>query len=323
MIKILRIVALLVVSSFLLMIHSCTKDEFTPNVHKDHATTSIRASIPRIVPNGKGGINVFVTVSNQKGEVVKGLTNKNFTFELIDGSGQSQILSPSGPGQLPSLIISAMALDYSGSMYTDTFSIPAMESAAATFIDLKNSYDQIELIKFSNDVQVTVPLTDNLFLLLAGLDDTSFVGKSSTALYAALQTGLDNIIGLAASNPTYLPSIIGFTDGKNNQPPHHPDSLVFNSIVNQVPIYSIGYGSSPDTTLLKSISNQTGGQFFWSPYGSDVQTVYQHVNGQLTNTTIIPLPGPQSKGKVTIRCTVKYNAVAGQLEAVAEKDFYY
>lgn len=323
MTKVLRFSTVLVLSSFLMMIHSCTKDEFIPNIQEDHTTTSIRASIPRIVPNGKNGINVFVTVSNQTGEAIKGLTNKNFSFELIDGSGQAQTLSPSGPGKLPSLIISALALDYSGSMYTDTFSVPAMESAAATFINLKNPYDQIELIKFSKDIQVTVPLTDNLALLLAGLDDTTFVGKSSTALYAALQTGLDNITGLAATNPTYLPSIIGFTDGKNNQPPHHPDSLVFNSILNQVPIYAIGYGSSPDTMLLKSISNQTGGQFFWSPYGSDMQTVYQHVNGQLTNTTIIPLPAPQSKGKVTIRCTVRYNAVAGKLKAIAEKDYYY
>lgn len=318
---ILRLTLIIVV--FAVVSTSCKKDDFEPNTQIDNTTTSIKTSIPRIVDNGNGGINVFVNVTDQNGQAIKGLTEENFLFEVVSPNGQTQTMTPSGPGQLPNLIITALAMDYSGSMYADSVSIPGMENAISTFITLKNSYDQIELIKFSDNVQVTVPLTSNQSLLLAGLNDTSFVGMNSTALYAALQTGIDDVIALAINNPTYLPSVVGFTDGKNNQPPYSADTLIVNSIIEQVPIYSIGYGVSPDTTQLKYISGQTGGQFFWSPSASYINTVYQHINGQLVNTTIIPLPGPQTKGKIKIRCTTTYECAAGVLKSTAEKDYHY
>ncbi|MFO8054037.1 MAG: VWA domain-containing protein [Bacteroidales bacterium] len=306
-----------------LIFTSCEKETFEPEGQKDFKTTAIKSSIPRIVENGKGGINVFINVTDQHGKAITGLDKDNFTFEMIAENGDVEKMTPMGAGQLPNLIITALALDYSGSMFTDTISIPAMETAAATFISLKNPYDQIELIKFSKNIQITVPLTDNENLLLAGLGDTTFPGQNSTALYEALELGLYDVLTLAIQNPNYLPSVVGFTDGKNNQPPLSSDSLILNSIIEQVPIYSIGYGDDPDTTVLKNISGQTGGQFFWSPSGSNLNTVYQHINGQLANTTIFPLPGPQTKGKITIRCTTNYEAAIGKLTSVAEKDFYY
>lgn len=302
---------------------SCKKDDFEPEVTKDLTTYSIKASIPRIVDNGNGGINVFVNVVDQNGKAIQALESGNFKFESIAADGTPTLMKATGPGQLPSLIITALTMDYSGSMYLDTLSVPAMENAISTFINLKNTYDQIELIKFSDNLQITVPLTDNKQLLLAGLNDTSFVGKKSTALYEALEAGVNDVLALAGSNPTYLPSVVGFTDGINNIPPHTPDTLIQLSLVEQVPIYTIGYGVNPDTTVLKDIAGITGGQFFWSPTAGMINTVYQHINGQLTNTTIIPLPGPQTKGKLKIRCTVTYESAAGELNAVAEKYFYY
>ncbi len=313
----------LFVMIFAFAFSSCKKDDFEPEVTEDFTTYSIKASIPRIVADGKGGINVFVNVVDQDGKAIPELDASNFKFESIAADGTPTLMKATGPGQLPSLIITALTMDYSGSMYMDTVSIPAMENAISTFINLKNAYDQIELIKFSDNVQITVPLTDNKQLLLAGLNDTSFIGKKSTALYEAMEAGVNDVLALAGSNATYLPSVVGFTDGMNNLPPHTPDTLIQLSLVEQVPVYTIGYGVNPDTTVLKNIAGITGGQFFWSPAAGMINTVYQHINGQLINTTIIPLPGPQTKGKVKIRCTVTYECAAGTLNAIAEKYFYY
>lgn len=302
---------------------SCQKDSIEHNKEVDYSTSSIKASIPRIVENNNGGINVFVNVTDQNGKALENFDTDNLKFETVSSNGQTETLKASGPGQLPSLIISALTMDYSGSMFSDSLSIPAMENAIGTFISMKNAYDMIEIIKFSDSIQVTTPLTDNLNDLQAGLADSSFIGKNSTALFEALQTGVDDVLPLAANNPTYLPSVVGFTDGKNNRPPNTPDSLIQNCIVGQVPVYTVGYGNSPDTVQLKNISGQTGGQFFWNPGTGNINTVYQHINGQLTNTTIIPLPGPQTKGQVTIRVTATYECAAGTLTATAEKEFYY
>lgn len=302
---------------------SCKKDSFEPDQDTDYNTTSIKASIPRIVENNDGGINVFVNVTNQDGEAIAGLNEDNFKFELISSGGQVVPLQSTGSSQLPSLILTALTMDYSGSMYQDTVSIPGMESAIGTFINMKNTLDQVEIIKFSDTIQVTVPITDNQSLLIAGLNDTTFVGQGATKLYGALEQGITDVIALANTNPTYLPSVVGFTDGKNNLPPLNADTLILNAITQQIPIYTIGYGVNPDTAQLTTIAGQTGAQFFWSPGVNDIQTVYQHINGQLANTTIIPLPGPQTKGQVTIRCTATYESAAGTLTAKAEKEFYY
>lgn len=310
--------------SLLLFITSCEKDSIIHDDNStDNTTTSIKTSIPRIVDNNKGGINVFVNVTDQNGKVLENFGTDNLKFESVSQNGQSETLNSTGSGQLPSLIITALTMDYSGSMFTDSISIPAMENAISTFINLKNANDVIEIIKFSDSIQVTTPLTDSLPVLQDGLADTSFTGQNSTALFAALQTGVDDVVPLAANNPTYLPSVVGFTDGKNNQPPSKPDSLIQNCIVDQVPVYTVGYGTAPDTAELKNISGQTGGQFFWNPGTSNINTVYQHINGQLSNTTIIPLPGPQTKGQVTIRVTATYECAAGELTDTAEKEFYY
>lgn len=308
-----------------LLLTSCQKDTDVEPKEPDYTTTSINTNIPRIVENNKGGINVFVNVTDQNGKVIKDLNNNNFKFEMITSDGKTKTLNATGPGQLPSLIITALTMDYSGSMYDDSVSVPAMENAISTFINLKNPYDQIELIKFSKNIQVTVPLTAKKAVLLNGLNDTTFTGKNSTALYAALNQGMSDVTKLANNNPTYLPSLVGFTDGRNNQPPQKPDTLIQTSIVEQVPIYTVGYGITPkpDTTQLKNISGQTGAQFFWSPSTSNMNTVYKHINGQLANTTIIPLPGPQTKGKVTIRVTTTYQCAAGKLTSTTEKDFFY
>lgn len=307
-----------------LMFTSCKKDKFEPDTQQeDYATTSIKASIPRIVENNQGGINVFVNVTDQNGKAITNLDVDNFKFEIMTPSGQTQTMTPSGSTQNPSLIITALTMDYSGSMYTDSTSIPAMENAISTFLGLKAANDYAEIIKFSDTLQVTVPLTDSLSLLQAGLIDTTFVGMNTTALYAAMQVGADDVVALANTNPTYLPSVVGFTDGKNNQPPLTADTLIQNCIVDQIPIYTVGYGVAPDTAQLKNISSQTGGQFFWNPGTANMNTVYQHINGQLVNTTIIPLPGPSSKGHVTVKVTASYEAAVGVLKAIAEKEFYY
>ena len=321
--KILSSVSILLVFSVFLL-SSCQKDSVEHSEDEvDFTTKSLKVSIPRIVENNKGGINVFVNVTDQNGQALENIDTDNFKFETKTDDGQSQTLSPSGSGQSPSLIITALTMDYSGSMFEDTVSIPAMETAIDTFIKMKAPDDKIEIIKFSDSIQVTTPLTDSLSVLQTGLADTSFSGHNKTALFKALQTGVDDVIPAASNNPNYLPSVVGFTDGKNNLAPQKPDSLIQNCINAQIPVYTVGYGTKPDTAELKNISSQTGGQFFYNPGKNNISTAYQHINGQLTNTTIVPLPGPQTKGKTTIAVTVTYECSAGTLKSTAEKDFYY
>ncbi len=302
---------------------SCKKDEYLQVPLTGFDVTSINTKILRIVENPQGGVNLFVSVTDQKDRPIENLSVKDFYMEMIDANGVITPIKAIGPLSLPSLIITALTMDYSGSMYTDTIAVPSMENAISSFITMKNPYDQCEILKFSTTVQTTVPLTSNPQLLFAGLADTTFAGHGSTALYRAIIQGMNDVNTLASNNPTYLPSVIGFTDGKNNQTPLTLDSLLLTSITKQIPVFTVGYGVNPDTTSLKTIADSTGGSFFWSPNAAGLTQLFQTVNGQLTSSSIITVPGPPSKGKITYRVTATYKSPNGIYEDTDQKYFYY
>jgi len=311
---------LVVLLSFFLVFSACQKDEGAEEPAR--SVSSINTKILRIADNQNGGLNIFVSVTDQDGRAIEGLNASNFEISMIEGNKETPV-KINGPTLLPSVIITALTMDYSGSMYADTVSIAAMETALGTFINMKNSYDQIELIKFSDSVQVTVPLTSSTPSLLAGIIDTTFVGHGYTAFYRAVIQGINDVQSLAASNPTYLPSVIGFTDGWNNLVPLTMDTLLLNSINNQIPVYTVAYGANPDTTSLHAIADSTGGAYAYNPSATSLSILYQIVNGQLSNSVIIPIPPPPAKGKVTYRVTAKYLTNGGLFKDTDEKYFYY
>jgi len=304
---------------FLLIFNACQKDEELPN---ENRTTSINAKILRIVDNQQNGLNIFVSVTDQKGNAIKGLSRGNFKISMIDGNSVTPI-KINGPTSLPSVIITALTMDYSGSMFADTVSVPAMENALVAFINMKNAYDQIEIIKFSDTVEVVAPLNTSIQPLVSAVYSSNFYGHKSTALYRAIMKGQDDVWALAQNNPTYLPSVIGFTDGKNNLAPLTMDSLLYKSLYWQIPVYTVGYGVQPDTAALRTIADSTGGAYAWNPSTTGLSVLYQIVNGQLSNTVIIPIPPPPSKGRVTYRVEVSFSNADGNFKASDEKYFYY
>ena len=316
--KLYPLLALLI--SFLLVATACQKDG--DYIEPTKKISSINTNILRIVDDQKGGLNIFVSVTDQNGIAIEGLDASNFDIFLMDG-GVATPIQPIGPTFLPSLIITALTMDYSGSMYADTTSIPGMETAISTFINLKSPLDQIEVIKFSDTVEVVVPLTTVDSTLLNGVTDTNFYGHGYTAFYRAVEQGQDDVWALAQTNPTYLPSVIGFTDGNNNLTPLTTDSILYKSLYNQIPVYTVGYGVLPDTTSLRAIADSTGGAFAWDPSSAGLSVLYQIVNGQLSNSVIIPIPPPPVKGRVAYRVTAKYFSPDGYFKSTDEKYFYY
>jgi hypothetical protein len=306
--------------TFLFTVYACQKDDGF--VEPTKKITSINTNILRIVDNQAGGINIFVSVTDQNGIAIKGLTESDFDFSYVEG-GVVTPVKPTGASFLPSLIITALTMDYSGSMFDDTVSIPSMETAISTFINLKNSLDQIEIIKFDDTVEVVVPLTTVDSVLLNGVTDTNFYGHGYTAFYRAVEQGQDDVWALAQTNPTYLPSVIGFTDGWNNLAPYTPDSIIYKALYNQIPVYTIGYGVLPDTVSLKMIADSTGGAFAYNPSAAGLSVLYQIVNGNLSNSVVIPLPPPPVKGKLMYRVTAKHLCPDGYFKDTDEKYFYY
>jgi len=319
-----------------IVITACQKDDKGTMViiepfinYSDNKTTEIISNIPRIVMR-QGKLLVYLSVTNQEERPIVGLNPLNFKVEKISNGVTTEIPDKSvfggGTGN-PSPVGAALTLDYSGSMYYDSSDVPNMVAAVKYFINNAGSSDYCELIKFSTNVYVVTPFTQNDTLLLAGVDDdTSYVLKQATAFYQSCLTALDDADTLAAVQTTLLPAVIGFTDGVNNIAPLDPDTVVNYALQKQIPVYTIGYGNyaayPPDTNTLKYIADTTGGRFYWTPTTADLQQLYQYVSGQLTSMYVISFPFG-TKSNALIRVTTTYECSNGVFTSVAQKMIFY
>jgi len=267
----------------------------------------IDVTIPRVVLNN-GKITVFVSVTDLDGRAITNINSSHLQIQTIKDGVVKDIgnFNLNSTGGTPTPIAAALTMDYSGSMYYDTLDIPAMEAAVSSFIGLKAQTDLAEIIKFDDTVVVLQSFTADSTLLANAINDTVFTWGGATAFYRACLIGLVDADTAAAHNPNFLPAVIGFTDGLNNQAPTQPDTVITSALLKQIPVYTIGYGNAPDTATLKHIADTTGGRFYWSPSPSSVQQLYQYVNGQLTNAVVIAFPWG-SKDNATIRVTVTYH----------------
>lgn len=302
---------------------ACNKDDVTivpdkPQIKVD----GINVTIPRIVLNN-GKITMFISVTDLKGNAIRDLTSSNINIEtIIDGqvktvSGFNLFSSPS----VATPIASALTMDYSGSMYMDTTIVPAMEAAVKTFISLKGLTDKLEIIKFDHVVHVIQAFTTDTILLYAAVDSSLNMG-GSTAFYQSCITGLLDADAEVANTTGVLPAVLGFTDGVNNRFPFDPDTVVNLALQLQIPVYTLGFGGTPtympDTATLRMIADSTGGRYYWTPDPTDLQQMYQYVNGQLTGAVVVGFPWG-SKANATIRATIKYQGFT----AKAEKKIFY
>jgi Ca-activated chloride channel homolog len=293
---------------------SCNKDE--PVVKVD----GIDVTIPRILLKD-GKITMFISVTDRKGNAINDISKANMMIEtIIDGqvtkiSGFNLYSNPS----VATPVAAALTMDYSGSMYWDTLSIPAMEDAVKTFISLKGLTDKLEIIKFSNGVHVVQAFTMDTLLLYSAVDSTLNLG-GSTAFYASCMTALSDAAGSVSSTVGVLPAVVGFTDGVNNVAPYDPLTVITQALQLQVPLYTIGYGAFNyiDSTTLQLMADTTGGRYYYAPDPTDLQQLYQYINGQLTGSVVVGFPWG-SKANATIRVTVSYQGYT----AKAEKMIYY
>lgn len=273
----------------------------------DFTTTAISSNIPRIEITVDGSeVNAFVSVTDQNGDPLENFTIGNYQVQEVIGSDTIQVnaeLLENNVNDLP-LAISAN-MDYSGSM--SSIDITNMEEALSTFINIKNPNDQLSIVKFGASVERVQGFTTDADLLLSAVDQVAFVGPS-TAFYSACQLGLDDLEGIPN---TFIPLIIGFTDGIDNSSDLSLSTLISNALEANIPIYTVGLGDA-NVASLQTLSNATGGRFNYATNSSDIQLLYEQISNQLNNLYEIQWNITADTGTVvTVLITVEYTSGNG------------
>lgn len=211
-----------------------------------------------------------------------------------------------------------LAFDVSGSMAADDIQPTRMEAAKAAareFVQRQPRTVQIGVVAFSDSGMAVLPPTDDQQAILAAINRLSPTRGTSLAngIFAALTT-IDDLGKKATTNyysnrapqptptPTPMPPgvyqpavIVLLTDGENTTSPD-PLAATEAAVYRGVRIHTVGVGSPEgallkiegftvhtrlDESLLRYISERTGGVYYNAQSGDDLRAIYDSIGAQL------------------------------------------
>ena len=324
--KILPALMFILAAAAILLLSTCKKDEDNSDKAfknmSDDSTTAIDVTIPRIeIGQGRATtITVFLSVTDQDGNPFKEFNQYNFNIKQVcDGFTDTAVIASITFTKAQAegyQTAAAMTMDYSSSM--SGTNKKNMEKAAKQFVYLKESQDYCEIIKFDDVYEVTLPFSADLDLLLAAID--SDYGGGSTAFYDATFKGIQDAADYVATNFGLVPSVLAFTDGKENasELADLPFCITM-SLKEQVPVFTIGYGNV-DSLALEQLAVETGGRYLYTPDSEGLTALYSLISGQLQNLYMLTweYDNPACE-KVWVIVTATYTCATGTYTAKTEK----
>lgn len=316
-----QIKSILVISFLLLtMVFSCEKEPLLDDSSSINTNPIIIVDIKKIdIDNNYASL--YAVISDLDGNCINvGDSNitvgieKNGIVEIITG----HTFNKNDPNYNVK-IRSVLVMDYSGSVDVDSTDIMAMENTAKELINLKSNIDEMAIIKFDDDVVLTQEFTFDDVNLINAVENDLIFGKTS-ALYEACLNGINYCA--STSDTLDVPVVIALTDGNNNRYPFDVNTVIDASLINQIPVYTLGYGHSElepaDTVKLQYIANTTGGEYHWSPNYNTVAGLYQRIPNKKKFVVIgFPL------NKINTVQTIVLNVMYLNHNYIAKKDVFY
>jgi hypothetical protein len=127
-----------------------------------------------------------------------------------------------------------LALDYSGSMISETADLEAATLTFLSLLDFPN--DEAEIIKFDKDIYVTQAFTTDEAALISAVN-AAFPGpRIRTSLYDAVFKSIDD----TAIRTNSRLAVIAVTDGQDLDSVNTLDGVIDHAVEKGVPVFTIG-----------------------------------------------------------------------------------
>lgn len=193
-----------------------------------------------------------------------------------------------------------LSVDVSTSMLAEDFSpnrVEALKEIAQKFID-KRSNDNIGLTFFAGEAYTQCPLTTNHSVLMALYNgaDCQMAANGTINDGTAIGDGIMNSLLRLRESKAKSKVVILLTDGVNNSGNISPLTAAEIAKKNKVRIYTIGIGTNGmapfplptggkammpveiDEETMRSISEQTGGQYFRAHKNTELDEIYTEID---------------------------------------------
>jgi Ca-activated chloride channel homolog len=221
-------------------------------------------------------VNVFVTVTDQRGAPVSNLTKEN--FQLKEDGKEQKIAIFDRESELPLSIV--LSVDTSLSTRKD---LPLELMSARKFAHaIVRPQDGLSLYTFSEEVRETVPFTSNLKAIDAGIDRIR--NGAATALYDAIFLGSQ-----ALSHRHGRKVMVVITDGGDTvssvdykealRAAQEAEAIIYSIII--VPIEASAGRDTGGEHALIQISEDTGGKYYYATSLPQLDEAFRQISDEL------------------------------------------
>ena len=240
-------------------------------------------------------INAFVTVSDDLGDPVTGLTADAFTV-LVDGTPvPANEITFSLPPEVSEQKVSVVfAMDYSGSV--QTAALEAMQQAVTTFINSMEVGDYAAIVKFNNSSDAAVVQPFTAIDGPAGAGTTALISAvmapypgQGTNLFDALVLSVGQFTAPDVTLPAGPKAIVAISDGGDNVSDADLNAALAAANEAKVSIFTVGVGnvSSLGTQYLTQLAEQTSGEYYLAPTDQEIADAYLQVSELLNNEYLL------------------------------------
>lgn len=193
-----------------------------------------------------------------------------------------------------------MAIDVSSSMLAKDlkpYRLAALKKVAADFINERPN-DRIGLVAYAGESYTKTPITSDKSIVLRALDEITY-GQLNDG--TAIGMGLATSVNRLKESKALSKVIILLTDGVNNMGFIEPQTAADLAVEFGIKTYTIGIGTNGnamtpiaynadgsfrygmreveiDESLLKSIAETTGGQYFRATDNEKLEAIYEEIN---------------------------------------------
>ncbi len=244
-----------------------------------------------------GNVEMVVSVVDENGIPVKGLSKADFGLSLEGKEVKEFSLAPYSSAQSPLSVI--LGIDVSGSM--EGVSIKEAKRGASIFLDELDKEDFTSLMVFGNSVRFLTDFTRKKHEVREKIESLQ-ANEKSTLLYQASSEGLDK----ASKAPTSRVAIVLLTDGRDEGSTMGEEEVVAKVRKARLPIYTLGFGPKAQVEYLKNVASISGGYFLSTPKAEELTHLYSMVLDQLKNQYLLRLNYPKPAGEYKSLLTLRH-----------------
>jgi VWFA-related protein len=245
-----------------------------------------QVSLLRVVPDSFPSLSMLFVAKDKLGFPVWGITKDQ--IKVSENAKACNILSlVQVTEKLP--INLSIIIDHSSSMISDFYSqlnsftlyyyreelkrkspLTNAKKAINYFLsEFNKPEDNAMIVGFSTDVDMVSEFTNDKSKLKGNINKLEEEGK--TAFYDAINVGLDSL-----SDKKGMNVIVALTDGHDNSSNQTVQDIIKKSRVLDIPVYIVGLGEIKKN-ILESISDASGGEFFYTKESTSLTEIYDIV----------------------------------------------